>query len=117
VEGLDSRKRLYRSDEVARLFSLSVSAVWKLVSQGEFEVERVRVGRGRRITAESIRRYIERRRAFTSELRLAKCSTPGTGASTAQTSWPGFEKKSGLSSLTEAGHRQLHADPEPETKH
>jgi len=70
------QKRLYRFDEVGNLLSLSVASIRRLVSKGELQGVRATVGRGLRITADSLVRYVARRRALTSNHPLSKCIIP-----------------------------------------
>lgn len=58
---MELKKLLYRYDEVAELLSLSVTTIVRLAEGGE--LERVYVAeREPRITADSIRAYLERKK-------------------------------------------------------
>lgn len=59
---IEMKKLLYRYDETAELLSVSKQTVRRAVEAGELAVVYVgRKGRDPRITAGSIRRYVERK--------------------------------------------------------
>lgn len=53
----DDSQRLHRVPAVAKTLDVSEKTVWRMIADGR--LERVKIGRSVRVTAESLERYID----------------------------------------------------------